>query len=1439
MPLLGGARRRNLSALVVAATLAVTGLTATSHASRSPGSSAAAPEAGREQVIVLLEGRPALQQVGRSADPGALSTARARVRDRQRTVLDLARSRGLDVREEHAYTDLVDGLAVTVAAGRSEDLRSLPGVVAVHPDRPMRASTDVSVPLVGAPEVWERADAQGRPVRGEGVTVAVLDTGVDYGLPSLGGGFGPGHRVVGGYDFANDDADPMDDNGHGTHVTGIVAGSGPVTGVAPAAEMTSYKVLDGDGAGYESDIIAGLEAAVAPDNPHSAGVVNMSLGGAGDGTGPIDLAATAATRQGVVVVAAAGNSGPAAGTVGSPAVAEGVVSVGASASGVRLPVAFVESPRHQKLQSYRAPYSANPPAEPVTGELVDVGAGTAADYDRVGDVTGKVVGVQSVIPGGIEQVSAYYLDQARRAEERGAIALLGYRRSAGGPVLAGPDAEPGRRTDKSADSSPSDGLADVPLRTAGSGDSFRMDSIVVLGVDALQWNELAGFLETGPVRISVAGDDITDRVASFSSQGPGPRFTMEPDLVAPGVEIRSTWPSRQWAPGEFRLSGTSMASPHVAGAAALLRQLRPDDGADAVAAALIGSAKGLEDVGPSAQGAGRLDVDAAAASVVTASPSSVSLGLADLARQEVGGAGSVMLRNRTAAPVQVALSGRPADGSTHGVTVTPASATIPANGTVQVHVRVSGAAPPADGELGGWVVADVTGGPDVRVPYLLSVRHLVVQASPDPTAGGTEAFVYSPTALAGPPVVTVTSPRGRVTTVPSTLDHGTWYRARITSGETGFHRVSAAAWTTLGNRKLVGSGSFEVLARDNRPGGDRWAPVGPNGEAGQLSRTPADPDTAAVVQYTKLAPWLTGDGGRRWRQADRLPVAGGSGTVVVDADDADHLWYAVNGTVGSFFQELLDPTYQGKVLESDDGGRSWSVLDFPDSHIFAFFGDPDTRLLAAVVADAVVLSTDGGRTWSSHASPVPGEEVLDAAMSGDDLVLGTAHGVWAVRGALDGVPDATEQVYDAGEVMLRGVVADDELIGVLHQDNRFVGSFDGGGTWATLHEFPRYGPWKILMREGVIMVGTYQQANHISRDHGRTWTEVPRPLRGPVEVDFSPWSDDSLVFASERAGLFRTGATGSDPVRIGVQGVTAYDLAVTSRGGGGLVAGTDADVYATDLPTEDRLPASVVEWGLSGYEGYQGTTVRHVETAPDDPSEVWKIRQDAVSSFWVYRSPDGGATWDVRGRDSEDPYDLVISPADPDRVVIPFGSWDGFGLLVTRDAGETWKKLFHDEVFTAVEPDPTDPDRLWLGSASGLYRSDDFGESVTKVASGRVTAISVHGDRVVAGGQRILVSRDGGTTFREADAGGPLWTSDLVAKPRQASTMYAATSSYTANGLVKGGRGVLRSRDGGRTWENLSGGLQNRSVLSLTTSRDGRWLYAGTAQGGVHRLRIR
>lgn len=1443
-----GRRARTAVRIGLAVTLAV-GLSGAAQAAERTQPA----ESPNRRVIVLLSGEPALAAGGQSdldihgsvsaQTRSQVAGRRAHLRTAHDRLLDAAHAAGIETQHRQDLTGLVNAVALTIPAADRTELSQLDGVRAVVPDERVRTATTGNISLIGAPEVWQRNDRQGRAVRGSGTTIAVIGTGIDYTHPALGGGFGPGHKVVGGYDFVNDDPDPMDDNGHGTHVAGVIAGDGPtITGVAPAAQLTAYKVLNKYGGGFTSDVIAGLEQAVSPDNPHRADVVNLSISGPGNGNGPLGRAATAASELGTIVVVAAGNSGPGAGTIHGAAAADGVLSVGASVSGIRRPAAVMVAPHRSQLQTFRAPYSANPPREPVTGELVDVGRGTEEDYERVGDVTGKVVAIEANIPRKMKNVSRYWLEQARRAEKRGAIALLTHTNFSG-PVLATGEPSPQPLTDQQ-----TPGVVDVPL--TNSGDDFRMDEIVVLGLRELQWAELDRALEHGPVRIQISGTDVTDQVASFSARGPTPDFGVGPDLVAPGVEILSTLPTGWVDAGLYRYSGTSVAAAHVAGSAALLRQLYPQEPVGAIRARLVGSAAAT-DAEPTVAGAGRVDVASAAATSVTASPSSLSFGLADLSQETVSAQDTVVLHNHAAEPVEVSLRTEKAANSAGTVTVSPHQATIPAGGELEVRVQVSAQTPETDQNLSGWVVADVAGDhtPAVRVPYLLAVRHLIVRATPDPSYGRSSVFVWSPTAVIGPPVLTVTPPHKPSYQLDLRHDHGRWWRAVLHGGQGGAYTLTATVRTDSGV-SLTGTSALEVIhdptsighGRTWKPGA--WQPVGPNGAAGDIHTTPADPDMAAVTQYTKTEPWVTRDGGDSWHQLHQLPVAAGAGDLIIDAQDPRTMWYAVNGSTGGFLDVVMDPTYQGRILRTHDGGRHWDILDAPNVHYSAFLSDPDTQVLIAVSAASVQVSRDGGDTWSAYPNPV-GNEVTGAAIGGEDLYLATSSGVWAVHGLVAGVPSGTERVYRPTEGRVDGLVADSSLVAVLTSEDTVVGSRDGATSWRLVYDVPDGGHFSagavdIVMHTGVMAVLTYRESNYISRDHGASWSAVPRPLSAAVESDLAAWTGKDLLWASNQAGMYRTDANGKDATRIGVQGLTVYDMAVTESvlDRPQLLAGTISGTYRTDLPTGPRLDDRVAEWGRSGFEGHNGTVVGQIAVSPHDPSVVWKVRKDALDSFWVYRSTSGGAKWQLRGHTAETPMDIMVSPHNADKVVVPFWSLAGSGLYVTRDGGDTWKKLFHKPVFTTVVADPNQPGRLWLGSTAGLYRSDDFGATVHKVAPGPVTAIGVEGSRIVIGGTTLRVSTNHGKTFHRADSGGlAMRVSDIQVSPTSSDTWYAATTSYTANGLVKGGRGVLRSTDGGQTWDNISTGLENLSVASLALSPDGRWLYAGTVQGGVHRKR--
>src|SRR5258708_4351467 len=270
------------------------------------------------RVIIQIQARPVLDRMqpgtasetSRQLDQLSVDLETLDARLRPRTPSQVTRR----------YQTLFSGVAATVDSLVIGEIRRLPNVAAVYQDVDVHANDNENGPMIGAPTVWSPYG-----VGGAGVKVAVIDPGIDYTHPDLGGCFGAACKVVGGYDFVNHDNDPSDDNGHGTHVAGIIAANGVLKGIAPGATLLAYKVLNQNGSGFTSDIIAGIEQALAD----GATVANLSLGGQGDAGDPTSQAIDNATAAGMLSVVAAGNSGPSYLTVSSPGTARTALTVGA------------------------------------------------------------------------------------------------------------------------------------------------------------------------------------------------------------------------------------------------------------------------------------------------------------------------------------------------------------------------------------------------------------------------------------------------------------------------------------------------------------------------------------------------------------------------------------------------------------------------------------------------------------------------------------------------------------------------------------------------------------------------------------------------------------------------------------------------------------------------------------------------------------------------------------------------------------------------------------------------------------------------------------------------------------------------------------------------------------------------------------------------------
>jgi|GEM_PF-5328709 len=231
---------------------------------------------------------------------------------------------------ERQFSQLVNWLLVTGDVTHDQ-LAALPGVTQVWPEQIYQVTLTESVPQVKAPQVWAQKDQKNLQITGQGVKIAVLDTGVDHNHPALGGCLGSTCKVIRARNTIVNSDDAADVHGHGTHVAATAAGKTTTgNGVAPDAQIIAVKVLNDQGWGNDSGIVAGIEFAVDPDgNPATddgADIINMSLGGPGDAQSPISKASESAVKAGVTVVVAAGNGGRYL-AIGSPAAAPSVITV--------------------------------------------------------------------------------------------------------------------------------------------------------------------------------------------------------------------------------------------------------------------------------------------------------------------------------------------------------------------------------------------------------------------------------------------------------------------------------------------------------------------------------------------------------------------------------------------------------------------------------------------------------------------------------------------------------------------------------------------------------------------------------------------------------------------------------------------------------------------------------------------------------------------------------------------------------------------------------------------------------------------------------------------------------------------------------------------------------------------------------------------------------
>lgn len=628
-----------------------------------------------------------------------------------------------------------NGIAVRVSPDQLDSLRALPGVRTIGRIEQHEINNIASVPWIGSTRFWQTYG-----LTGENVSIGIIDTGIDYLHANFGGpgtvaaynannrdiiepGTFPTAKVVGGFDFAGPtydarvagstptpDPDPLDRNGHGSHVAGSAAGLGVPgiigPGVAPGARLYALKVFSDAGGSTNLTSLA-IEWAMDPngdgDMSDHLDVINMSLGSPfGDPNDPSAISSNNAAAVGIIVAASAGNEGAVPYVTGAPAVASSAISVAATTPGGRLYARFQATAPAEVAGVYPSLEGAGPvtfaQTGPISGALIPaVPANGCGPLGNAAQVNGNV----ALVVRGV----CSFLVKYQQAQAAGARAIVVY----------------------------NDGL-----------DPSRNDPIVMGGLNntvtipGLMISNTTGTLLAATSDVSVTLDAafnpaLDDQIATFSSRGPGHGgSSFKPDLSAPGVAIVST--GARTGSGAANLQGTSMAAPHVAGAAALLRQLHPGLDNAAIKALLQNStadsnASGDTDI--ARQGVGAVRVDAAAALTSYASPAGVSFGRLNpahvIARHETVTLSNLADGQRTYTVEHVAGRSYP------GVSVScPSSVTVGTRGTrnFEIHLNFDPAAALRQGlfddarisqtEVDGWCVLN-DGADSLRVAYMAVV----------------------------------------------------------------------------------------------------------------------------------------------------------------------------------------------------------------------------------------------------------------------------------------------------------------------------------------------------------------------------------------------------------------------------------------------------------------------------------------------------------------------------------------------------------------------------------------------------------------------------------------------------------------------------------------------------------------------------------------------
>jgi uncharacterized protein (TIGR03437 family) len=801
-----------------------------------------------DQYILILQGPPlgATFQSREALRSAAATTERERIVALQQQVRKELAARNMTV--TGSVNTTLNALFVTAPESRVPEMKSIPGVVAVQPQRRYRLHLNEATQLMNAPAAWNLVGGMGNA--GDGIKIGIIDTGVEATNPAF---QDPTLPLPPGYPFCTpgdcqftnnkvivarsyvrllttgnpasstpDDYSARDRDGHGTAVASCAAAnattSGSITfsGMAPKAYIGSYKVFGSPGVNGGATIAAILSA-LEDAFYDGMDIVNLSLGGPAI-TGPLDTGAACglpadvpceadaaavenATKLGMIVVAAAGNEGDEGlATVDSPAHAPSAIAVGASTN----------------AHVFQTAVSANDPDAPLA--IHGIPATRARTQILTGAVSAPLIDVTQLGNDGFacaalppeSLTGAFALIQRGEANDCALIRKAEFAALAGATGLI-------FYTSTGQPSATPDVLPNFP----GPAATIAHDSGVAL-------KDYIGTKPGQSVTIDPAGI-VTPNVSRanvvtyFSSAGPSiGNNAIKPDLAATGDQLFMAAQTFDVLGGLYSstgfavAAGTSFSSPITAGAAAVVKQAHPDYTVAQIKSTLVNTA--AQDITQQMSlsgnptpvdvrwlGGGKLDAGAAAGAPVTIEPATISFGA--LTVSSIPQSISLSLTNHGTQTVTLALSF--AGAGTNLLTSSSASVPLAAGATAPVSVTLSGPLPAPGSYSGALVVNGASAG--LRVPYLYvvgsgTVDHLInlggfgASCSPQATVNlALRAVDKYGVVVVGQPVTFSADVAGSITPTTSTTDQYGIAHATLQCG---------AAGTTISVNTAVGGFTF-------------------------------------------------------------------------------------------------------------------------------------------------------------------------------------------------------------------------------------------------------------------------------------------------------------------------------------------------------------------------------------------------------------------------------------------------------------------------------------------------------------------------------------------------------------------------------------------------------------------------------------------------------